>query len=40
MIWQWTPNSGGRQDRGYTPRGKPAEDVLREWFAKPRWKVQ
>jgi hypothetical protein len=39
MIWQWTPNAGGPRDRGYTPEGKPAERVLKEWLAKPRWKV-
>lgn len=40
MIWQWTPNAGGPRDRGYTPAGKPAEKVLKEWFAKPRWTVK
>jgi GTA TIM-barrel-like domain len=41
MMWEWTPESpGGPQDKGYTPRGKPAADVLKEWLAKPRWKVQ
>lgn len=39
MIWQFTPHGGGPTDRGYTPIGKPAEAVLREWLAKPRWKV-
>lgn len=40
MIWQWTPNNaGGPQDRGYTPEGKPAEQVLRRVFAQPRWKM-
>ena len=29
-LW-W--GSGGPADPGYTPRGKPAENVLREWFA-------
>ena len=36
-IWEWTPGDGGEDDRGYTPENKPAEKVLREWFAKP-WK--
>lgn len=40
MIWAWTPNSGGPQDRGYTPEGKPAEQVLRKWLAKGPWQVQ
>jgi hypothetical protein len=39
MFWQWTPNGGGPEDRSYTPKGKPAEEVLRQDFAKPRWKV-
>lgn len=39
MIWQWTPGGGGPLDRGYTPAGKPAEQVLRAWLAKPRWQV-
>jgi hypothetical protein len=39
MIWEWTPNFGGPDDRGYTPKGKPAEKILREAFAKPRWPV-
>jgi hypothetical protein len=36
-IWVWDPVGGGPEDRGYTPKGKPAERVLREWLAKP-WK--
>lgn len=40
MIWEWTPtNRGGLNDRTYTPQGKPAEHVLRQAFAQPRWKV-
>jgi hypothetical protein len=38
-IWEWTPGNGGPEDGGYTPENKPAEHVLREWLAKPRWKV-
>ncbi len=34
-IWEWTPGDGGADDRGYTPENKPAEQVLRQWFAKP-----
>jgi hypothetical protein len=37
MIWEWTPGEGGPQDRGYSPEGKPAEKVMREWFKK-EWK--
>jgi hypothetical protein len=40
MMWEWTPGDGGSDDRGYTPEGKPAEKVLREWMNKPRWTVK
>ncbi len=32
--WQWAPdpNDGGPDDTGYSPHGKPAETVLKEWF--------
>jgi len=40
LIWAWTPNASGSQDRGYTPEGKPAEQVLRKWLAKGPWKVE
>lgn len=40
MLWSWTPNASGPTDRGYTPEGKPAEDVLRKWLAKGPWQVQ
>ena len=39
-LWSWTPNVSGPQDRGYTPEGKPAEQVLRKWLAKGPWQVQ
>jgi len=39
-IWDWPPGDGGPDDRGYTPKNKPAEAVLREWLAKPRWDVK
>jgi hypothetical protein len=35
-IWEWDPETGGPKDRGYTPKGKPAEDVLKAWLAK-KW---
>ena len=38
-IFEWSPDKSGPKDKGYTPEGKPAEKVLREWFAKPKWKV-
>ena len=40
MLWAWTPNASGPQDRGYTPEGKPAEEVVRKWLAKGPWKVE
>jgi hypothetical protein len=39
-IWEWPPNSGGADDKGYTPEGKPAADVLKQWLAKGRWEVK
>lgn len=40
MMWAWTPNASGPDDRGYSPEGKPAEQVLRKWLAKGPWQVQ
>lgn len=40
IVWEWTPEEGGPDDRGYTPENKPAEKVLREWLARPTWKVE
>lgn len=37
-IWEMHPG-GDDTGKGYTPQGKPAEQVMRDWFAKPRWKV-
>ena len=37
MCWEWTPGDVGDDDKGYTPEDKPAQDVLKEWLAKP-WK--
>lgn len=31
FFWNWY-GTGGPRDRGYTPKGKPAEAVLRRWF--------
>lgn len=39
-VWEWPPDNGGKDDRGYTPKGKPAERVVQEYFAKPRWEVK
>ena len=33
MWWEWTAEPGGPSDFNYTPRNKPAEKVLRRWFA-------
>ncbi len=35
FFWNWF-SRGGPKDKGYSPRGKPAECVLREWYAKIR----
>lgn len=40
MMWEWPPGEGGRADKGYSPENKPAEEVMRQWLAKPRWKVR
>ena len=41
VMWEWTPESpGGPTDKGYTPRGKPAAQLLKQWLAKSRWKVE
>lgn len=39
-IWEMPPGSGGPDDKGYTPEGKPAGDVLKQWLAKGRWEVK
>lgn len=31
FAWTWF-GRGGSKDRGYTPRGKPAAEILRRWF--------
>lgn len=33
IWWEWDLSQGGKDDHGYTPRGKPAEKLLRRWFA-------
>ena len=38
-VWEWPPGDGGPADKGYTPEGKPAAEVIREWFAKEPWTV-
>ena len=37
-FWNWTtnPNQGGLNNEDYTPHGKPAEDILEEWYAKSK----
>jgi hypothetical protein len=41
MIWEWEPFApGGPTNRSYTPKGKPAEKVLRDWLAKGPWEVK
>ena len=36
IWWEWTNAPGGPDDYNYTPRGKPAEGELRNWFAQNR----
>ncbi len=36
MWWEWTTDGSGPEDFGYTPKGKPAEKVLREWYREGR----
>ena len=33
IFWEWGTSPGGKSDFGYTPRGKPAESIIRRWFA-------
>jgi hypothetical protein len=34
--WEWSSATGGESDFNYTPRKKPAEAVIRRWFAERR----
>lgn len=37
FLWNWYPDhsrSGGEGDSDYTPQNKPAEEVIRSWFAR------
>lgn len=34
IWWEWTTYGGGKDCYNYTPKGKPAEKILREWFAR------
>jgi hypothetical protein len=38
MIWEMHPG-GDPTGKGYTPQNKPAEQIMRDWFAKPRWEI-
>jgi hypothetical protein len=38
IVWEMHPG-GDENGKGYTPQGKPAEQVMRDWFAKPRWEI-
>lgn len=33
IWWEWDASDGGTGDFGYSPKNKPAEQVLRRWFA-------
>ncbi len=37
-VWEMRPG-GDQTGKGYSPQGKPAEQTMRDWFAKPRWDV-
>ncbi len=32
VWWEWTNTAGGAEDFDYTPKGKPAEQLLKNWF--------
>jgi len=34
--WEWNACEGGLNDYGYSPKNKPAEQILRQWFAAGR----
>jgi hypothetical protein len=36
MWWEWTTGGCGPKDFGYTPKGKPAEEVLKRWYQEGR----
>jgi len=36
----YVPEADGKADNGRSPFGKPAEAVLRQWLARPRWQVR
>jgi hypothetical protein len=38
VLWEMHPG-GDDTGKGYTPQGKPAEDVMKQWLAKPRWDI-
>ncbi len=40
IWWEWTTAPGGPEDFGYTPRNKPAEQVLRQWFERTKAQTQ
>ena len=33
IWWEWTPYGGGPDCYNYTPKGKPAQALLEQWFA-------
>lgn len=36
IWWEWDTSAGGDSDYNYTPRGKPAEKLLRDWFVRKK----
>lgn len=39
-FWEWSIMGAGPEDRGYSPQGKPSEQVLKEWLKKGPWEVK
>ncbi len=38
-VWEWQPADAGDQEKGYTPRGKPALEVLKRYWKMGGWAV-
>lgn len=36
IWWEWTPGEGGAADHGYSPKNKPAQVELYQWFREQR----
>ncbi len=40
IWWEWTTYGGGDDCYNYTPKGKPAEKLLRKWFRQKSRKLR